>query len=180
MGNIYLNSENSKTSDHHGLLPNLSDKTHLKRSDKNFALSNLSCYYTWKNIKKLPDEPYSVSDIRDYFEDILIKDMKFSDNPSIIIYVNKIENRITFKIEAVYYIQLLTPETMKLLGSTKSKITKNVDGKNVPRLEIAVVILVCCNTVNNDYQQDSRDLYTFVPNKSLGQLVDISPKNCIF
>ena len=57
---------------------------------------------------------------------------------------------------------------MKLLGSTKSKITKNVNGKNLPHLEIAVVILVCCNTVNNDYQQDSRDFYTFVRNKSLG------------
>ena len=89
--------------------------------------------------------------------------MKFSDNPSIIIYVNKIENRITFKIDAVYHIQLLTPETMKLLGSTKSKITKNL-----PHLEIAVVISVCCNTVNNDYQQDSGDFYTFVRNKSLG------------
>ena len=94
--------------------------------------------------------------------------MRFSDNPSIIIYVNKVENRITFKIDAVYYIQLLTPETMKLLGSTKSKITKNVNGKNLPHLETAVVILVCCNTVNNDYQQDSRDFYTFVRNKSLG------------
>ena len=50
MGNVFLNSENSKVSNLHGLLPNLSDKTHLKRSDKKFALSNLSCYYTWKNI----------------------------------------------------------------------------------------------------------------------------------
>ena len=97
------------------------------------------------------------------FEIILIKDMKFSDNPSIIIYVNKIENRITFKIDAVYHIQLLTPETMKLLGSTKSKITKNLS-----HLEIAVVISACCNTVKNDYQQDSGDFYTFVRNKSLG------------
>ena len=69
---------------------------------------------------------------------------------------------------------------MKLLGTTKSKITKDKNGKNVPHLEITEVILVHCNTVNNDYQHDSRVLYTFIPDKSLGQLLDISPKNFIF
>ena len=69
---------------------------------------------------------------------------------------------------------------MKLLGSTKSKITKDENGENVPHLEITEVVLVHCNIVNNDYQQDSRVLYTFVPNKSFGQLLDISPKNFIF
>ena len=66
---------------------------------------------------------------------------------------------------------------MKLLGSTKSKITKDENCKNVPHLEITEVVLIHCNIVNNDYQQDSRVLYTFVPNKSFGQLLDISPKN---
>ena len=69
---------------------------------------------------------------------------------------------------------------MKLLGSTKSKITKDENCKNVPHLEITEVVLIHCNIVNNDYQQDSRVLYTFVPNKSFGQLLDISPKNFIF
>ena len=69
---------------------------------------------------------------------------------------------------------------MKLLGSTKSKITKDENGDNVPHLEITEVVLIHCNIVNNDYQQDSRVLYTFVPNKSFGQLLDISPKNFIF
>ena len=69
---------------------------------------------------------------------------------------------------------------MKLLGSTKSKITKNENGENVPFLGITEVELIHCNIVNNDYQQDSRVLYTFVPNKSFGQLIDISPKNFIF
>ena len=69
---------------------------------------------------------------------------------------------------------------MKLLGSTKSKITKDENGKNVLRLEITEVVLIHCNIVNNDYQQDSRILYTFVPNKLFGQLLDISPKKCIF
>ena len=72
------------------------------------------------------------------------------------------------------------PETMKLFGNTKSKINKNENGKNVPHLEITEVVLVHCNIVNNDYQQDSRVLYIFVPNKSFGKLLDISPKNFIF
>ena len=69
---------------------------------------------------------------------------------------------------------------MKLLGSTENKITKDKNGENVPHLEITEVVLVHCNIVNNDYQQDSRVLYTFVPNKSFGSLLDISPANHIF
>ena len=65
------------------------------------------------------------------------------------------------------------PETRKLLESTKSKINKDKDGENVPHLEVTEVVLIHCNIVNNDYQQDSRDLYTFLPNKSFGQLSDI-------
>ena len=75
------------------------------------------------------------------------------------IYVNKIENGITFKIKTGYYLKILIPETMKLLGSTKIKITKDEIGENVPHLEITEVILVYCNVVNNDYQHDSRVLY---------------------
>ena len=89
------------------------------------------------------------------------------DEPSVQIYVNKIENRITFKIKDGYTFELLTPETMKLLGSTKTKITKDKNSENVPHLEITDVVLVHCNIVNNDYQHNSRVLYTFVPNKSL-------------
>ena len=69
---------------------------------------------------------------------------------------------------------------MKLLGSFKSKITKDKNGENVPHLEITEVVLIHCNIVNKDYQQDSRVLYTFVPKKSFGQLLDISPKNFIY
>ena len=78
-----------------------------------------------------------------------------------------------------YYLKLLMPETMKLLGSTESKIIEDKNCENVSRLEITEVVLVHCNTVNNGYQQDSRVLYTFIPNKSFGQLLDISPKNII-
>ena len=95
-------------------------------------------------------------------------------------YVNKIENRITFSIKTGYYSELLTPETMKLLGSTENKISKNKNGENVPHLEVTEVVLVHCNIFNNDYQQYSKVLYTFVPNKPLGKLLEISPKNYIF
>ena len=86
------------------------------------------------------------------------------------IYVNKIENRITFKIKTGYDLELLTPETMKLVRGTENEITKDKIGENVPHLEITEAVLVHCNIVNNDYQQDSRVLYTFDSNKLLGSL----------
>ena len=69
---------------------------------------------------------------------------------------------------------------MKLFGRNKSKITKDKNGENVPHLEITEVVLIHCNIVNNDCLQDSRVMYTFIPNKSFDQLLDISPKNFIF
>ena len=69
---------------------------------------------------------------------------------------------------------------MKLLGSTENEITKDKNGENVPHLEITEVVLVHCNIVNNDYQQDSRVLYTFAPNKPFGSLLEISLTNHIF
>ena len=92
------------------------------------------------------------------------------------IYVSKIENKITFKIKTGYYLELLTSEAMKLLGSTKSKITKNKNRGNVSHLEITEVVLIHRNTVNNDDQQNSRVLHTVIPNKPFGQLLDILPK----
>ena len=87
---------------------------------------------------------------------------------------------IKFKIKDGYSIEPLTPETMKLLGSTGNKITKDKNGENVPYLEIAKVVLVHCNIVNNDYQQELRVLYRFVPNKPFGSLIESSPTNHIF
>ena len=154
------------------------------------ALSNLTIYYTWKNIKssyhsnkfkisaptwndkfELPDGSYSVSYIQDYFEFVLKKHGEDIDKPSEHIYVNKIENRVTFKIKNVYSLELLTSETMKLLGSTENKITKDKNGENVSHLEITVVVLVLCDIVNNDYQQDSRVSYTFVSDKPFSGLL---------
>ena len=102
------------------------------------------------------------------------------DKPSVMIYVNKIENRVTFKIKNGYSLELLSSETMKLLGSTENKITKYKNGENVLDLEITEVALVYCNIFNNDYQQDSRVLCTFDSNKPFGSLLEISPANHIF
>ena len=104
---------------------------------------------------------------------------KITCNSPIRIYVNKIENKITFKIKTGCYLELLTPEMMKLLGSTENKINKNENGENVPNLEITEVVLAHCNIINNSYEENSRVLYTFVPNTSFGQLLDISPRNFI-
>ena len=135
---------------------------------------------TWNDKIDLPDGWYSVSDIQDYFEYILKTHGENIDNPSVKVYVNKIKNRITFRIKNGHSLELLTLETMKLLGSTESKTTKDKNGENVPHIEITEVVLVHCNIVNNDYQQDSRVLYTFVPNKPFGSLLEISPTNHIF
>ena len=189
MDTIFMNSENGRTSKYHVLVLKLGDKLDLRRGQKSVALSNLSIYYTWKNIKssyknnkfkisaptwndefELPDGSYSISDIQDYFEYILKKHSESVDNPSIKIYVSKIENRIRFKIKNGHYHELLTPETMKLRGSTESKITKDKNGENVPHLEIVELVLIHFNLVNDDYQQNSRILYTFVPNKPFRSL----------
>ena len=69
---------------------------------------------------------------------------------------------------------------MKLLGSTKNKVTEDKNAENVAHLEVTEVVLVHCNIVNNDYQQDSRALYTFIPNKPFGSLLETSPTNHIF
>ena len=100
------------------------------------------------------------------FEYILKKHGESVDNP--------------FKIKSGYYLELLTLETTKLLGNTKSKINKDKNSENVPHSEIVELVLVHCNIVNNDYQQNSRILYTFIPNKTFGSLLEISPKNNVF
>ena len=96
----------------------------------------------WNEEFELPDGSYSVSDIQYYFEYILKKHSESVDNPSIRIYVNKIENRITFKIKSGYYLELLRLETMKLFGSAEKKINKDKNSKNVPHLEIVEIVLV--------------------------------------
>ena len=199
MDTKFMNSENSKTAKSHVLTLKLTDKLDLRFDKKVVAISNLSIYYTWKNINdtyknnkfkisaptwneefKLLDGSYSVSDIQDYFKYIMKKHGEDIDKPSVMIYVNKIENTVTFIIKNGYSLELLSSETMKLLGSTENEITKDKNGENVPNLEITEVTLVHCNIVNNDYQQDLRVLYTFVLNKPFGSLLEISSTNHIF
>ena len=194
METIFMNTENSKTSEPHRFKLDLTDKLNLKDPKKNMALANLSIYYTWKNIKSeynnnkfkisaptwndtfdLPDGSYSIADIQDYFEFIIKKHETLAENPPVQIYVNKIKNRIIFKTKTGYKLELLTPETKKLLGSTEKDVDKDKDGKNVPKLEPVEVALVHCNLVKNDYQQTSKVLFTFVPNKQFGQLINVSP-----
>ena len=139
------------------------------------ALANLSIYYTWKNIKSeykkdkfkisaptwndtfdLPDGSYSVADIQDYFEFVVRKHETLTENPPIQIYPNKVKNRIVFKIKTGYKLELLTVETVRLLGSGKKGVDKDKDGKNMPKLESVEVVLVYCNLVKNDYQHTSK------------------------
>ena len=193
-----MNSENSKTSKLDVSVLKLTNKLDLRIGEKIITLSSISVYYTCKSIKssynnkkfkisaptwndkfELSDGLYSVSDIQDYIEYIL-KRQVFMDKLSVQIHVNKIENRVTFKIKNGYSLQLLTSETMELLGSTENKITKDKNGENVPHLEITEVVLIYCDILNNDYQQDSRELYTFVPNKLFGSLLEISAISHIF
>ena len=93
----------------------------------------------------------------------------------------KLKIEFTFKIKTVYYLELLTPETIKLLGSTKNNITKDKNGESLPHFKIPEIVLVHCNVVDSDYQQDSRVLYTFVPNKPFGSLLNFfSKKSYLF
>ena len=140
MDTILMNSENNKTSRPHVLKLKLSSKLDLRLGENVIAPSNLSIYYSWKNIKsscnnnkfkisaptwndefKLPGGLYSVSDIQDYFKYILKKHWENTNKPSVQIYVNKIENRIAFKIKDGYSLELLTPEKIKYSEAPKIK-----------------------------------------------------------
>ena len=142
-----MNSENSKTSKPHVSKLKLNNQLDLRIGEKIIALPNLSIYYTQKNIKS----SYSVSNIQDYFKYILKKHGEIIDKPSVQIYVNKTENRITLNIKNGHSLELLLPGTMKLLGNTGNEIIKDKNGENLPHLEVTEVVLVHCNIVNNDY-----------------------------
>ena len=128
----------------------------------------------------MPDGSYNIPKIQDYIEYIIKKHETIGETAPILIYANTINNRIEFKIKTGYKLELLSKETMKLLGSTKDIIDSDKNSENVPRLENVEVVLVHCNLVNNSYEQASRVLFTFVPNKQYGQLISISPNSLIF
>ena len=184
MKTFFMNSKNNKTSEPYKFKYDLIDKLDLRKPNKNMALANLSIYCTWKNVKStynnnkfkiltptwnetfdLPDGSYNISEIQDYIEYVIKKHETIGENAPILIYANTINNRIVFKIKSEYKLELLSKETMKLLGSASSIIDVDKNRENVPRLENAEVVLVHCNLVNNSYQQYSRVLFTFVPTK---------------
>ena len=200
METFFMNTKNSKTNEPNRFKYDLIDQLDLKNPKKNMALASLSIYYTWNNVKStynnnnkfkisaptwneifdLPDGSYNIPEIQDYIKYIIKKHETIGETAPILIYTNTITNRIVFKIKTGYKLELLSKETMKLLGSTKDTIDVDKNSEKVPRLENVEVVLVHCNLVNNSYQQHSRVLFTFVPNKQYGQLISISPHSLIF
>ena len=198
METFFMNSRNSKTNEPNRFKYDLIDKLDFKNPNKNMALANLSIYYTWKNIKStysnnkfkilaptwnefdLPDGSYNISEIQDYIEYIIKKHETIGETVPILIYANTINNRTVFKIKSGYKLELLSKETMNLLGSNKNIIDSDKNSENVPRLENVEVVLVHCNLVNNSYQQHSRVLFTFVPTKQYGKLISISLHSLVF
>ena len=145
---------NTKTSEPHRFKYNLIDKLDLKNLNKNMALASLSIYYTWKNVKliynnnkfkisaptwndtfDLPDGSYNIPAIQNYIEYVTKKHETIAETASILIYANKITNRVVFKMKTVYKLELLSKETMKLFGSTRDTIDADKNSENVPRLE---------------------------------------------
>ena len=199
METFFMNSKNSQTNESYKFRYDLIDKLDFKNPNKNMALVNLSIYYTWKNVKStynnnkfkilaptwnetfdLPDGWYNISEIQDYIDYIIKKHETIGENAPILIYANTINNGIVFKIKSGYKLELLSKETMKLLGSASRIIDGDKNSENVPRLENVEVVLVHCILVNNSYQQHSRVLFTFVPTKRYGQLICISPHSLVF
>ena len=173
-----MNTKNSKTDEPNRFKYDLIDKLDFKNPNKNMALVNLSIYYTWKNVKStynnnkfkisaqtwnetfdLPDGSNNISEIQDYIEYIIKTHETIDENAPILIYANTINNRIIFKIKSGYKLELLSKETMKLLGNTKDIIDADKNSENVPRLENVEVVLVHCK---------------------YGQLISISPHSLVF
>ena len=186
-----MSTENSKTSDPNRFRLYFTDKIDL-RGNKKIVLSDLSIHYTWYNIKEAynnnkvrlsgptwsedvtsPGGSYEISQLQTYFlDEVIIKhesNVKSNEQSPILIYANRILNRVSFRIKTGYKLELLTNETMRLLRDGPIiDTTKN--GENVPKLEIVRKVLVFCNLVQNVYLQESKLLFSFVPNSRFGSL----------
>ena len=123
---------------------------------------------------------YNIPAIQNYIEYIIKKHEPIAETAPILIHANKIIDRLIFKIKTGYKLELLSKETIKLLGITKDTIDADKNSENMPRLGNVKVVLAHCNLVNNSYQQASIVFFTFVPNKQYGQLISISPNSLIF
>ena len=167
-----MNTANTKTKHSNKFIYNFTDKLNLKNPNKNIALANLTIYYTWKNVKSdynnnkfkisaptwndtfdVPDGSYSIAALQNYFEYIIKKHETITEVSLVLIYVNEINNRIAFKIKSGYKLELLSKETMRLLGSSSDTIDSDKNSELVPKLESVDLVLVHCNVVNNSYQQ---------------------------
>ena len=193
-----MNTANSKTKYSNKFVYNFTDKLNLKNPNKNIALANLSIYYTWKNAKSddnnikfkisaptwndtfdVPDCSYSIAALQNYFEYIIKKHETIANVSPVLIYVNEINSRFVFKIKSGHKLELLSKEAMKLLGSSTDTIDGDKNSELVPKLESVDLVLVHCNLVNNSYQQASKVLFTFVPNKKYSQLITVSPETLV-
>ena len=121
---------------------------------------------TWNDEFELPDGSYFVSDIQDYIGYTIKKHETLATIPPIHVYINRIDNGLVSKTKDGFKLDLQTPETMKLFGSTKL-IDKTKNRQKVPSLEVVEVVLVQCNSADNQYQQKSEVLYTFTLHKNL-------------
>ena len=156
METIFTNTENSKINEPHKFILNLLQRLDLKSANKHVAPQNLSINYTWKSIRKqyknnklkiiAPtwnnefDGSYSVSDIQDYIEYIIKKHEKLTTIAPIHSYVNRINNRLVFQIKDGYKLELQTPETIKLFGTTKKLLNKTKTGENKSSLEVVELV----------------------------------------
>ena len=193
-----MNTANSKTKHSNKFVYNFTDKLNLKNPNKNIVLANLSIRYTWNNVKSdhnnnkfkisaptwndtfdVPDGSYSIAALQNCFEHIIKKHETIDKVFPVLIYVNEINNRIVFKIKSGYKLELLSKETMKLLGRSTDTIDGDKNSELVPKLESVDLVLVHCNLVNNSYKQASEVLFTFVPNKKYRQLITVSPETLI-
>ena len=193
-----MNTTNSTTKHLNKFVYNFTDKLNLKNPHKNIALANLSIYYIWKNIKSdynnnkfkisaptwndtfdVHDGSYAIAALQNYFEYIIKKHENIADVSPVLIYVNEINNRTVFKIKSGCKLELFSKETMRLLGSSADTVDGDKNSELVPKLESVDLHLVHCNLLNNSYQQASKVLFTFVPNKKYGQLITVSPHSLI-
>ena len=193
-----MNTANSKTKHSNKFVYNFTGKLNLKNPNKNIALAKLSIHYPWKNVKSdhnnkkfkisvptwndtfdVPDGSYSIAPLQNCFEYIIKKHETIHKVSPVLIYVNEINNRIVFKIKSGYKLELLSKETMKLLGPSTDTIDGDKNSELIPKLESVDLVLVHCNLVNSSYQQASKVLFTFVPNKKYRQLITVSPETLI-
>ena len=185
-----MDTENSIKSEPRRFKLDLTDKRNLKNPNKNMALANLSIYYASKNIKsEYNSNKFKIGMILLIYLMVLTLLLIFKNTLNLSLKNRKLwlkihqfkfiqitsKKRTVFKIKTGYKLELLTPETVKLLGSTKKDDDKDKDGEIVTKLESVEVVLVHCNLVKNDYQHTSKVTFSFVSNKQFGHLINISP-----